>query len=80
MESEKGNKGNKCIHRPNTRMKIKYTTGIHDLRSSENYTITRMACDENPICHAELKKFTGCESFMKPLEPKIKANTNREES
>lgn len=38
-------------------------------RSEEKHTITRAACDENPICHAELRSFIGYESFRRPSAP-----------
>lgn len=40
---------------------------------------TRTACDENPICHAELRSFIGYESFRRPTAPQAKVNTHRGE-
>lgn len=36
----------------------------------------RAACDENPICHTELRRFIGYESFSRPSEPQAKVNTH----
>lgn len=40
-------------------------TRIHGMSSEEKHTSTRVACDENPICHAEATSFSGCESFRR---------------
>lgn len=39
-------------------------------------TTTGAACDENPICHAELRSFIGYESFKRPSAPQAKVNTH----
>lgn len=43
-------------------------------------TTTRAACDENPICHAELRSFIGYESFKRPSAPQAKVNAHRGET
>lgn len=43
------------------------------------HMISRAACDENPICHTELRSFIGYESFRRPSAPQAKVNTNRGE-
>lgn len=41
----------------------------------EAYNQPRVACDENPICHTELRSLGGYESFRRLPAPQAKVNT-----
>lgn len=62
-----------------TNEKSGWQRGIHDIGRKQSILSTAAACDENPICHAELRSFIGYESFRRPSAPQAKVNTHRGE-
>lgn len=47
--------------------------------SEKTIKSARAARDENPICHTELRSFTGYESFRRLSAPQVKVNNHRGE-